>query len=253
MVLFDDLALVYDEAIDWKNRLNRELPFLESLLEKRTPARILDLACGSGRHATALAKLGHEVTGLDASREMIDAAIRLTAKEEVTVQYLVGDMQEALNLLEAPFDLIVCLGNSLALLPDIDALKRTVGGIHALLAPTGTFVAQVLNFQEIRYSRFRFFPMKSGTLTEDHDVVFARFFEPFTNSTKVTLVFAGFIRLDKAWKTRVNMHEVLQLDKPILVSTLRDAGFQEPEIFGGYDGSLFSPLESRNLIAVSKI
>ena len=253
MVVFDDLALVYDKAIDWKNRLNRELPFLQKLLGTRKSARILDLACGSGRHATALAQLGHEVTGLDASQGMIDAAIHLTSKEEATVQYLVGDMQKLLNLVEAPYDLIMCLGNSLALLPNIATLKFTLQGVHTLLEPSGMFIAQILNFEEIHHSHFRFFPMKSGILTTGQHVVFARFFEPFTDSTKAMLVFAGFIRQEKTWTTKVTTHEVLQLDQQILKLILREASFQETNFFGGYDGSEFSPLKSRNLIAVSKV
>jgi SAM-dependent methyltransferase len=253
MVLFDDLSLIYDEVIDWKNRLNRELPFIETLLGTRKPARILDLACGSGRHATALAKLGHTVTGLDTSQGMIDAATRLSTKEKATVRYLVGDMQEASSLVEGPFDLILCLGNSLALLPDSDALEYTIQGVHSLLETSGTFVAQVLNFQEIRHSHFRFFPMKSGTLTEGVDVVFARFFEPFTNPNKAILIFAGFVKQGKTWNVKVNSHEVLQLKQADLESSFRKAGFLEIETFSGYDGSSFSPLESRNLIVVSKI
>jgi len=253
MVVFDDLALVYDEVIDWKNRLNRELPFLQTFLGTRKPARILDLACGSGRHATAFARQGHEVSGLDASQEMIDAAIQLTAMEKATVKYLVGDMQEAPNLVEGPYNLIMCLGNSLALLPTIDDLKRTLRGVHALLARPGTFVAQILNFQEIRHSHFRFFPLKSGTLEKGDDVVFARFFEPFTDSTKAILVFTGFVKQEATWRTQVKTHEVLQLDQQLFESVLRDTGFEKPELFGGYDGSAFSPLESRNLIAVAKV
>lgn len=253
MAIFDDLSLVYDEVIDWKNRLNRELPFLLTILGTQKSARVLDLACGSGRHATALAKLGHQVTGLDASQGMIDAATRLSAKEKTTVRYLVGHMQEVPSLVVGPFDLILCLGNSLALLPDLDAFEHTLEGIHSLLGTSGTFVAQVLNFQEIRHSQFRFFPMKSGTLPEGVDVVFARFFEPFTDSTKAILVFAGFAKQEKTWKVKVNSHEVLQLNLVDLESSFQDAGFPEIKTYGDYDGSSFSPLKSRNLIVVSKV
>jgi hypothetical protein len=184
---------------------------------------------------------------------MIDAATHLTAEKKTEVRYLVGNMQDVEAFVEKPFDLILCLGNSLALLPDFDALERTIHGVHALLGVNGTFIAQVLNFQEIRRSNFRFFPMKPGTLNDGTDVVFARFFEPFTDSTNATLVFAGFVKRQDAWMVKVTTHEVLQLSQRVLESILQSAGFQEIEIFAGYDGSRFSPEQSRNLVIVSKI
>jgi len=213
----------------------------------------LDLATGKFTGHNVLTGGTGRFEGATGWMEMINAAIQLTAMEKATVKYLVGDMQEAPNLVEGPYNLIMCLGNSLALLPTIDDLKRTLRGVHALLARPGTFVAQILNFQEIRHSHFRFFPLKSGTLEKGDDVVFARFFEPFTDSTKAILVFTGFVKQEATWRTQVKTHEVLQLDQQLFESVLRDTGFEKPELFGGYDGSAFSPLESRNLIAVAKV
>jgi SAM-dependent methyltransferase len=252
MVVFDELALVYDQAINWTNRLNRELPFLKSLIRSQKPARVLDLACGSGRHANALATEGHQVTGLDRSQAMIDAATRIANQEETQVSYFVGDMQEAPILVEGPFDLIMCLGNSLALLPDYNAVKHTLQGVRSLLRESGTFIFQVLNFQEIRHTNFRFFPLKTGTLSSGDDVVFVRFFEPFTDATTATLVFAGFIKHKTTWTVKVSTHAVLQFNQAVLENSLKNTGFQELQYFANYDRSSFSPLESRNIIVVSK-
>lgn len=54
----------------------REL--LDAPTEAR-PRRILDVGCGTGRHARALAALGHDVTGLDCSPGLLDVARRLAA------------------------------------------------------------------------------------------------------------------------------------------------------------------------------
>ena len=66
-------------------------------------ARVLDVACGSGRHARYLHGLGMAVTGLDRDAEAI-AALRTY----VTGQFTVADLEdEAWPLADAQFDAVV--------------------------------------------------------------------------------------------------------------------------------------------------
>jgi len=53
-----------------------EVEFLEKLLQKHRPGArsILDLGCGSGTHASLLARRGYEVHGVDISQDMLDLA-----------------------------------------------------------------------------------------------------------------------------------------------------------------------------------
>lgn len=71
----------------------REIAFLErnGLL---TPGhRILDLACGGGRHSVAMAKRGAVVTGIDLGPAAIDAARRRAKRAGVHVEWLHGDLR----------------------------------------------------------------------------------------------------------------------------------------------------------------
>lgn len=51
-----------------------EAAFAAKALGLRPGSRILDVACGAGRHARALAALGHRVVGVDLSRDLLAAA-----------------------------------------------------------------------------------------------------------------------------------------------------------------------------------
>jgi SAM-dependent methyltransferase len=51
-----------------------EAPTVQALLQPVPAGRVLDAACGTGRHALWLAEQGHEVTGVDASEAMLDKA-----------------------------------------------------------------------------------------------------------------------------------------------------------------------------------
>ena len=250
MAVFEELALIYDQSINWKQRLQHELPLLTSLIKDQKSARILDLACGSGRHAVALAQRNHEVVGLDISSEMIAAATRHAENTKVNVQFHTANMRDAKATVKGPFDLILCLGNSLALLPSIDLLKTTLRSAYSLLTKNGLLITQILNFEEIRSTQFRFFPLKSGTTASGNEVIFARFFEPMMASSHATLVFTGFIKTEDGWKTKSHTQQVLQLTLSTMEQLYDDAGFSRTQFFADYQKGEFQPTESRNLISL---
>jgi ubiquinone/menaquinone biosynthesis C-methylase UbiE len=73
------------------------------LLEEIPPGRALDAACGTGRHARRLTELGHDVTGVDATPEML-----AHAREAIPGgRFELGDLGE-LPLEDASVDVAVC-------------------------------------------------------------------------------------------------------------------------------------------------
>ena len=115
----------------WTHRLFVEepeiyLPFLEKALD-RAPAeasalaslfgkngvppggRVLDMACGIGRHSIPLAQLGYRVTGVDISPLYVKKAKERAAATGVDVRFFVGDGQEAGAMLDTygPFDAFI--------------------------------------------------------------------------------------------------------------------------------------------------
>ena len=84
--------------------------FLDNLLRHLHPKpkeRLLDLACGRGRHAIYLNQQGFDVTGIDLSSENIDAARR---HENERLRFFVHDMRAP--LLYGPFDFVLNLFTS---------------------------------------------------------------------------------------------------------------------------------------------
>jgi len=190
------------------------------------------------------------VTGLDLSPPMIEAAKHHAKEKGVSVQFSLADMRQVRELLEGPFNLIICLGNSLTLLPALSDVQQTLTNVRQLLTESGSFVSQILNFEEIRLTGFRFFPLKSGRTKNGKEIVFARFFEPQKTEGSRCLVFLGVIRTESGWQPKLSSHQVLQLDKPILESALQEAGFNQMVFYQDYNEHPFNPKQSRNLISI---
>lgn len=127
----------------------------------RGPAsRVVDLACGTGRHAVALERLGHEVVGVDHSPSMIEVARRRAAREGVAARFEVGDLTR-LEVPGAPFDAATCLFDAIGYVGTNEALERTFAGIHEVVRPGGLLVfefwhaaAMLREFDPVRVRRF---------------------------------------------------------------------------------------------------
>lgn len=103
---FDDHAPKYDDNVFVKNT-KAEVAFVMDLLGLKPGMRILDLGCGTGRHAVPLAEKGLAVTGLDLSAGMLDQARKRAHARGVNVQWVQGDARD-FDLGE-PFDALICL------------------------------------------------------------------------------------------------------------------------------------------------
>ena len=71
-----------------------EVDFIESALAIPKGGRILDVACGHGRHSIELAKRGYQVTGIDLSRRFIEMAIQ-SARSKALSQRGISDWRHA--------------------------------------------------------------------------------------------------------------------------------------------------------------
>ncbi len=245
---FDDISLAYDNTIDWDARLSREMPFLLSLLGKPESKRILDIACGSGRHSVALAVKGLQVIGLDMSRTMIQAANNHAEANRVKPTFILSDMIDIDSVVEGSFDLIFCLGNSLALLYDIDSVQQLVKTVNNRLNDGAAFVAQVLNFEEIHWTGFRNFPMKTGRLSDGTEVTFSRMFEHTDYPDSSTLIMSVFRKTNDDWVSEVSTQKVLNLNFGIMTNILSTTGFRDVEFFSDYNESPFEKKASRNMV-----
>ncbi len=80
----------YDQE-PYTQNTRAEVDFLVSLLNGEQEFNILDLGCGTGRHALELSRRGFQVTGLDLSSDLIDQARTKARQENLPVKFLEED------------------------------------------------------------------------------------------------------------------------------------------------------------------
>jgi 2-polyprenyl-3-methyl-5-hydroxy-6-metoxy-1,4-benzoquinol methylase len=104
--LFTDYADKYEKEIFTQGTLG-EVDFIQKEINQNENCKILDIGCGTGRHALELAKRGYNVTGIDLSKSMIAKAKEKAQSSGVNVDFHIAD---ARNLpFEDEFDLVIMI------------------------------------------------------------------------------------------------------------------------------------------------
>ncbi|MBT2620233.1 MULTISPECIES: SAM-dependent methyltransferase [Chryseobacterium] len=128
----------YTEAENFITKLTESLQLPPS-------AKIIDLACGKGRHSVFLNKLGYDVLGLDLSRQSIEF------DKQFENQTLLFDVHDMRNPIDAdPMDAVFNLFTSFGYFDQENDDKKVFQSVYSILKPGGYFVLDYLNEQYVR-------------------------------------------------------------------------------------------------------
>jgi ubiquinone/menaquinone biosynthesis C-methylase UbiE len=137
----EDLQGVYDRIADhFAKTREYAWPEVESFISDEVDRcdsleRALDLGCGNGRHAQALAEAGADVVGLDVSRGLLNEARERSTEREFAVDLIHGDASR-LPFLNDEFSQIVYVA-TLHHLRTREARRRSLSAVGRVLAPGG--------------------------------------------------------------------------------------------------------------------
>jgi SAM-dependent methyltransferase len=233
---------LFDRFVKWPQRLKREGAFLSGFLEKAGAKSIVDAGAGTGRHAAYLAKLGYEVTAADVAPSMVEEMRRHAEEVGAEVRAVQCSFSEVGEHVGRPQDAVLCLGNSLAMLPDLDSVRDSVGAFASILRPGGVAILHVLNYVGLRAMNKRISrptPLGDGSLL-------VKFFDLEPEATRV-----NFIHLtrsdDGSWRSGHRFAPLNPLSREEMESVLKEKEFTDIEFFGGADGSAYDPAHSYDL------
>jgi SAM-dependent methyltransferase len=214
----DDWLLVATARDPERTRLEAE--FVASHLP--AGARVLDVPCGTGRHAVALAERGFEVAGLDLSESVL--ALAREAGPSLDVRR--GDMRE-LPWADGSFEAVLNLWTAFGYFESQEEDERALAEFARVLVPGGLLILDTINQTAyVRGFRPQAFEELDGVLylqEHDYDLVTGR------SRARWTFVRDGR-RSELSFDHRV-------YTTPEYVTMLQRAGFRPESFYGGFDGA----------------
>ncbi len=206
-----------DEASQFVQRLHDRLGWSE--------LRILDLACGKGRHAAAAARLGHRVTGVDLSPQSI-AAARAQHEGVTGLDFQEGDMRTF--EVKGPFDGVLNLFTSFGYFEKPEDHAAVLQQVRQHLKPGGFLV---LDFLDVDFAKARLVE-KEEVVRGDTTYSIRRQFAPVSGGVH------GFIKditFETEGRTLHFTEQVAGLSREDLIQMLHACGFEVSATFGDYD------------------
>ncbi|MBB2150763.1 class I SAM-dependent methyltransferase [Pedobacter gandavensis] len=208
---------------------------LSAHLKPASDSKILDIACGRGRHAIYLNKKGYDVTGIDLSEQSIKYAQQF---EQKNLHFFVHDMRKLsfINYFDLALNLFTSFGY-------FETEKEHVSALTAFrksLKPDGTLVIDYFNTQKI---------IKNLTQQETKTMDGIEFhLHKFVADGKI-IKHINFEHRNKsfAFEERVQAFSKEDFERMLLKS-----GLQVTETFGNYALEPFDEIKSDRLILICK-
>ncbi len=209
------------------DRTAADANFIEQELKLGRGAKVLDLACGHGRHAIELARRGYDVTGQDLNAFFLDKARQDAKQAGVAVRWVQSDMREI--PFESEFDAVINMFTAFGYLESDEEDQKVVQQVSRSLKPGGRFLLDVINRERI----MRVFNPQEGKVLPDGSLaVTERRFDFATSRNHERRVRIWPNGRKKEVTLSLRMHSLHEL-----ISMCHTAGLEHVASFGGNDSS----------------
>ncbi|HSV87411.1 MAG TPA: class I SAM-dependent methyltransferase [Bacteroidales bacterium] len=141
--LFANYGRSYDKEIFTSGTIG-ECDFIEKEIAFNKSLKIMDVGCGTGRHAIELAKRGYSVTGIDLSESQLQAARQKAKNLELSIDFLKMDARHL--PFDNEFDLVIMICEGGFPLMETDEMNFMIlQGISKALKNSGKLIFTTLN------------------------------------------------------------------------------------------------------------
>ena len=233
----DDYLYFYEDIIP-EEQTQKEIDFLVKELGFDYVGKVLDLACGHGRHANPLAELGFDVTGVDITKGFLEIAEKEAKEKRLNIKYVQGDMREITYVNE--FERGLLLFTAFGYFEDKENFK-VLQNIVKALKPGGLFCFDIPNRDVFLKNFLPFIVREKGSdLMIDRNT-----FDVITGCIRCRRIeIRDGNRKDKNFFIRLyNFTEIKDL--------LERAGLKIEKVFGDWDSSPLTN-DSSKMIIISK-
>jgi SAM-dependent methyltransferase len=191
--------------------------------------RVLDVACGAGRHARAFEDAGARCTGIDLSATLLRVAQGITGAGLVR-----ADMRH-LPIRSGAMDLVVNLFTSFGYFDQDDEHAAALAGMVATLRPGGWFVIDYLNPAQVRAQLVARETVRAG----DGELRISRALSPDGHQVRKTIEASD----GRRWEERVRLFDPGEIHR-----MLAGAGVTVRKRFGDYSGGPLTSAAPRTIL-----
>jgi SAM-dependent methyltransferase len=201
--------------------------------------RVLDMACGPGRHSVELSRRGFDVTGVDRSAFLLDHARRRAESEGAEVEWLEDDMRRFRR--PDTYDLALILYTSLGFFERPEDNQAVLENLHISLRRGGRCVVDVLGKEILAHT---FAPsevteLEGGTLLVQRRAIVDDW----------TRIQTEWIEIREADVERFGFRLWIYSGSE-LRQMMQEAGFESVRLHGSFDGTPYD-LGATRLVAVA--
>jgi len=218
----------------------QQIDFLEEKIHPAAGAKILDLCCGSGRHAIEMARRGYNVVGQDISQELLDIARRDADESGLALQFIEKDMREI------PFkneiDIVVNFFTSFGYFEDHNDDQAVLNAVSEALKAGGRLLLDHINPDFVCASLVR---NETRTIS-GLEVCQERWIDEGRQRVekRLTIIEEG--------KTRTYLESVKMYKREEIAVMLEKAGLRIGETYGDFSGARFSKDSPRMIVIAEK-
>jgi len=206
------------------------------------PKAILDAACGTGGYSLELEKHGYALTAVDIDKSMIEGLKQKAIAAGSHIEFLQAGMLDLERKLdEKMFDVVFCIGNSLVHLDNQNEISEFFFIAKSVLAPKGKLIIQTINYDRVISRDVRSLPTISN---KSVGLSFERYYRYERDINKV--MFKTILRVaDKKIENEIPLYPVRYDDSIVM---LKNAGFKNIFVYGGFDNSDFDKENSYMMV-----
>lgn len=223
--------LFYSEK-DYIKESNIIHEIINNKIDNRDNLDLLELACGSGKHAYHLAQFGYKILATDISNSMVELAIEENS-EFSNITFEVKDMTK-LDYNKNSIDVVYSMFDSLGYLLSNENIDKALMGVYSTLKSDGIFIFEVW-----------------------HGSAFLRYYDPkrirFFNTGEITVERHSNTTLDIENQIGIVEYEIFEKNKDVVLDSYKEihrcryffaqelkfmlmkTGFSDCKIYPGFD------------------
>lgn len=222
----------------YKNRDHKEAVFfLDNIIKNINinNGRILDVACGKGRHAKYLNHLGFNVTGIDLSKNSIEFANK---DSNENLKYFVHDMRSVFK--KNHFDLVTNLFTSFGYFENQEDEQTTINAMSNNLKEGGLLLIDFMNVKKV---------ISSLVTSESKEIDGIKFLieRKYDENHIIKKIIIKDKDSDLNFQEKVRALTLYDFD-----AMLKKANMKIVDLFGDYSLNEFNAIDSDRLIIISR-